>query len=206
MLDKPLEIVNRDKDWEILSRFLTPRPADMGPGASIAAVTGRRRAGKTYLLEQFSGQSGGLYYEARQEDDLLQAQRRLREAIAQYEPARAAEIEAMPIGEPDTWDRLLELAMNLTSARRTGGTVPPVIIDEFPYLLRDTPVFPSILHQLYDSHMLSPVPRPRGPGAGAAADAGGVRRVGRPADAHPGSGPLHRDRDLASAAGGSPGG
>ncbi|MEZ0075421.1 ATP-binding protein [Planotetraspora sp. GP83] len=155
MLQKPAEIVDRDKDWEVLSGFLRPRRPER-PGSSIAAVTGRRRAGKTYLLGRFSEQAGGLYYEARQEDSLLEAQERLRAEIAAYEPTRASEINAMPLGMADTWDRLLQTAMDVTYARRTGDMVPPVIIDEFPYLLRDTPVLQSILHQLYDTHMFRP--------------------------------------------------
>ncbi|MCT9935088.1 ATP-binding protein [Planotetraspora sp. A-T 1434] len=161
MLQKPAEIVDRDKDWEILSDFLRPRRPER-PGASIAAVTGRRRAGKTYLLGRFSEQAGGLYYEARQEDSLLEAQERLRAEIAAYEPARAAEINVMPLGQADTWDRLLEAAMDVTFARRTEDMVPPVIIDEFPYLLRDTPVLQSILHQLYDTRMFRPRESARG--------------------------------------------
>ncbi|GII57391.1 ATPase AAA [Planotetraspora thailandica] len=149
--------MGRDREWEILSDFLRPRPVDR-PGTAIAAVTGRRRAGKTYLLQEFVQQAGGLYYEARQEDGLLEAQGRLRAAIAEYEPGRAAEIGTMPLGQSDTWDRLLELAMDLTFARRTDDMVPPVVIDEFPYLLRETPVLQSILHQLYDSRMLRPTP------------------------------------------------
>lgn len=155
MLKKPVGIVDRDREWKVLSEFVRPRPPDM-PGTSIAAVTGRRRAGKTYLLQQFSEQVDGLYYEARQEDTLLEAQERLRKEIVKYEPTCAAEITAIRLGASDTWDRLLEKALDLTFARRSDSVVPPLIIDEFPYLLRDTPVLQSILHQLYDTHMFSP--------------------------------------------------
>jgi hypothetical protein len=155
VLKKPAEIVDRDKEWQVLSEFVRPSPPDMA-GTSIAAVTGRRRAGKTFLLRQFNRQVGGIYYEARQEDTLAEAQQRLRTEIASYEPSRAAEIGAIGLEAPDTWDRLLETAMDVTFARRSGDAVPPVIIDEFPYLLRDTPALPSILHQLYDTHMMPP--------------------------------------------------
>jgi hypothetical protein len=155
MLPKPHDIVDRDEDWEILSRFTGELPPGLH-GAAIAALTGRRRAGKSFLLEQFSSLNGGLYYEARQEESLEQAQTRFRDTIAAYDPARAPDVLSLPVCAPDSWDRLVEIAINRTFARKANGRIPPVIIDEFPYLLRDTPHFQSILHQLYDTQHYRP--------------------------------------------------
>lgn len=155
VLEKPGEIVGRGREWDILSRFLREHPTP-DRGAAIVAVTGRRRTGKSHLLSRFAELTGGLYYEASQEDTLTEAQERLRDLIAEYEPARASDVIAIGIGECDTWERLLELAMDLTFARGTADLIPPVIIDEFPYLLRDTPKFQSILHQLYDTRHFRP--------------------------------------------------
>ncbi len=155
MLPKPDDVVDRDQEWEVLSRFARER-ATGEPGASIAAVTGRRRTGKSFLLEEFSLLTRGLYYEARQEETLEQAQSRFRNVIAAYDPGRAADALSLSLCEPDSWDRLLEAAMNRTLARRADGQIPPVIIDEFPYLLRDTPQLQSILQQLYDTRHMRP--------------------------------------------------
>ncbi len=155
MLPKPHDIVDRDEDWEVLSRFMGELPPGLH-GAAIAALTGRRRAGKSFLLEQFSSLSGGLYFEARQEESLEQAQTRFRDVIAAYDPARAPDVLSLSLGERDSWDRLLEAAMDLTFARKADRRIPPVVIDEFPYLLRDTPHFQSILHQLYDTQHFRP--------------------------------------------------
>jgi hypothetical protein len=44
---KPIEAFDRDLEWSELTRFV----ADVQPGPTLGIVSGRRRQGKTYLLE-----------------------------------------------------------------------------------------------------------------------------------------------------------
>ncbi|MEV0968726.1 AAA family ATPase [Microtetraspora glauca] len=155
MLPKPDDIIDRDEEWQILNRFAKTSPSGR-PGSSVAAWTGRRRAGKSYLLRRFTKATNGFYFQADLEETLPRAQQRFRDELAVYDPSLAVDLSALPIAANDTWDRLLEFAMNATFRRREGRDVPPVVIDEFPYLLRDTPHLPSIAKAIYDSHMFPP--------------------------------------------------
>jgi hypothetical protein len=57
---KPPEIFDRDWEWSQLDRFVS----DDQPGATLGIVSGRRRQGKTFLLESTCEFTGGFYYAA----------------------------------------------------------------------------------------------------------------------------------------------
>lgn len=61
MLAKPPDIFDRDREWSALARFAT----DDQRGATLGVVSGRRRQGKTYLLEALTKQAGGFYFGAK---------------------------------------------------------------------------------------------------------------------------------------------
>lgn len=46
-MDKPAEMFDRDYEWSALTRFI----GDEQPGATLGVVSGRRRQGKTFLLD-----------------------------------------------------------------------------------------------------------------------------------------------------------
>jgi hypothetical protein len=54
---KPAEVFDRDYEWAALERFIS----DQQPGATLGVVSGRRRQGKTYLLEAACQTAGGFY-------------------------------------------------------------------------------------------------------------------------------------------------
>ena len=54
---KPAEVFGRDYEWAALERFIS----DQQPGATLGVVSGRRRQGKTYLLEAVCEAAGGFY-------------------------------------------------------------------------------------------------------------------------------------------------
>jgi uncharacterized protein len=47
-LQKPAEMFDRDYEWSALTRYI----GDEQPGATLGVVSGRRRQGKTFLLDQ----------------------------------------------------------------------------------------------------------------------------------------------------------
>jgi uncharacterized protein len=59
---KPARIFDRDIEWGQLARFA----ARAGQRVQFGVVTGRRRQGKTYLLEAAATETGGLYFGATQ--------------------------------------------------------------------------------------------------------------------------------------------
>ncbi|GIH23065.1 ATPase AAA [Acrocarpospora phusangensis] len=155
MLPKPADIIDREDEWNVLSMFVRDR-RHIDHGASLIALSGRRRTGKSHLLERFTALTEGIYFEAFLEEELVQSQERFRNVIIDYDPARRGEVSAIPLGEGGSWDRLLQVAMDATVARSSEGRIPPVVLDEFPYLLRDTPHLQSILKSIYDSRHFKP--------------------------------------------------
>ncbi len=47
LLAKPDDVVDRDREWGLLAEFLT----DPDPAMRLGIVSGRRRHGKSYLLQ-----------------------------------------------------------------------------------------------------------------------------------------------------------
>lgn len=125
-MHKPRDVFDRDREWSVLSDFAeapTPR-------ASLAVVTGRRRQGKSLLLQALS-ESRGLYFAATELTG--------REALRSLEVA----VERAAGGPPrrfDGWPEALDGLLTLTTDEPA-----PIVIDEFPYLVRAVPELPSLL-------------------------------------------------------------
>jgi uncharacterized protein len=62
---KPADIFDRDAEWDRLGRFAE----DERLGASLGVVSGRRRQGKSFLLEAVCEQAGGFYFSAQEATD-----------------------------------------------------------------------------------------------------------------------------------------
>ncbi|MDI1459934.1 ATP-binding protein [Catellatospora sp. KI3] len=130
MLDKPAELLARDREWRALADFAL-NPA---LGASLGLVYGRRRQGKTFMLELLSLAAGGFMFTASQ----LYGQENLRalsEAYRAYtgteDPVRFA-----------TWQEAIDALLRLGER---DGRPTLVVLDEFPYLLADEPALPSLI-------------------------------------------------------------
>ncbi|MGQ0464053.1 MAG: AAA family ATPase [Sporichthyaceae bacterium] len=141
MLPKPTDVFGRDHEWRALGDFVGAERA----GASLGLVYGRRRQGKTFLLEALVEAAGGFYWSALRQSD---AQNRERLA-ASYRTFTAA---PTPI-RFDTWEDALAGLLALGE----GAAEPvPVVVDELPYLLDAAPSIASVLQDLL---------RPRGAAA-----------------------------------------
>ena len=89
-------------------------------------VSGRRRQGKTFLLDALgAGRAGGFFFEATQATD-AESLRRIGEVlIGDYTAA------PVPLFRPADWHEVLDALLRL------GEDQPvTVVIDEFPYLVR----------------------------------------------------------------------
>ncbi|MFF2331080.1 MULTISPECIES: ATP-binding protein [unclassified Streptomyces] len=131
-LAKPPDMFDRDWEWSELTAFA----ADPGPEATLGVVSGRRRQGKSFLLDSLARAAGGFYfcaYEATEAESL----RRFGEELGQYTGA------AGPL-RFDRWEQCVDALLAL------GREKPvPVVIDEFPYLARATPSLPSVVQVAY---------------------------------------------------------
>lgn len=114
--------------------------------AAFLVLYGRRRAGKTTLLSEFIKEKNALYYLATEESE-QQNLRAFRELVADFTDSsllREATIER--------WEPLFEA---LTTSDRTNlsSNRLVIVIDEFQYLGKTNPAFPSILQKIWDSFL-----------------------------------------------------
>ena len=64
-LTRPVEMFDRDFEWSELVRFAT----FAAPRATLGIVSGRRRQGKTFLLDAMSRATGGFVFTATETTD-----------------------------------------------------------------------------------------------------------------------------------------
>ncbi|WP_406306797.1 hypothetical protein OHA61_37225 [Streptomyces sp. NBC_00885] len=122
---RPDGMFDRAAEWKALVAFACA--PQQGP--AVGVISGRRRQGKTYLLKALTSATGGFYFGA-QEVTEAESLRQLADQLALHTGASPA---LGPHGWVDAVDALLAL----------GEPGPlPVVIDEFPDLVRQSPALP----------------------------------------------------------------
>jgi hypothetical protein len=161
-VDKPENIVGRDRQWAAVERFLFDGAPDDGP-LRLGLVSGRRRTGKTQLLAAVCDAAGGLYAACVQDEGDRAARTRFATAIARHAGLTTDSgggPQAWGSGkDPESWERLLRAALDTAARTAPPGMPPLVVIDEFPYLMANAPQLPSLIQHLYDDAQNN-----RGPG------------------------------------------
>lgn len=130
-LVKPPELHDRVEEWGALAEFAV----DPSPGAVLGIVYGRRRQGKTLLLELLAEMTGGFAFTGLQQANA----QNLADLAALY-----AGFAGVPSASFENWTAAVEAL--LTVGDRLGRPVP-VILDEFPYLVEQAPELPSVLQR-----------------------------------------------------------
>lgn len=130
-IEKPVELFGRDDEWAALSSFVH-RP---GPGVAMAMVYGRRRQGKTMLLEGLCDSCEGFLWQAR-EQSAAQNLRSLEQAIGEFTGVTP---------RLDSWDAAVEAVCGLRRPQESNEQPLPVVLDEVGYLLDADPGFASRL-------------------------------------------------------------
>jgi len=128
---RPSDMFDREWEWSQLAGFVE----DQQPGATLGIMSGRRRQGKTFLLEGIAEATGGFYFVATDELPAAEALHQLGVAIAAH--------RALP-GALQFRDWEEAVAALLASS---GDHAAPVILDEFPYLARRSPELPSVIQK-----------------------------------------------------------
>lgn len=124
-----LPFLDRSEEERRLRRFLS------GPGGRLAVLYGRRRCGKSTLIQRVAGERV-LYFLADQRDAALQIEALATEAgrlLPEFGAARYASWDALLA----TLDARLDEPLNL-------------LLDEFPYLVGAAPELPSLLQRYLD--------------------------------------------------------
>jgi AAA+ ATPase superfamily predicted ATPase len=132
---KPDYIFDRAVEWQALAEFAT----DDRLGATLGMVSGRRRQGKTLLLESMCEELGGLYFTVPEDMPASEHLRRLAEALGSFTGGLPPRL--------DSWDQAIEALFDLG----TAGRPILVVLDEFPYMANSASGLPSIIQ-----HALSP--------------------------------------------------
>ena len=127
---KPQDMFDRDFEWGELIRFA----GNSAPRATLGIVSGRRRQGKTFLVDALTVEANGFMFtaaETTEADSLHQFGEALASYLDEPTPFRFA-------GWDEAITRLMRLAVNGPK---------PVVIDEFPFLAKATPALPSLLQR-----------------------------------------------------------
>jgi len=122
--------------------LLRLREARTRPGALLLVLYGRRRCGKSRLIQQVLDPQRDVYYLADERDASVQ-----RHALAREIGRKIPGFDRVLY--PD-WAALLEAWRD----RQEGRAV--LTVDEFPYLANTSPALPSILQKLLDQNAAMP--------------------------------------------------
>ena len=127
---KPARVFDRAREWQGLAAFA----ADLAPGATLGVVSGRRRQGKSFLLQALTQEVGGLYFAATEAIE-AESLRLFADALARH----AREVIDPPFRD---WNDAIRHLF-----RQYTGRPTLVVIDEFPFLSRVAPTLPSIIQR-----------------------------------------------------------
>ncbi len=133
MLAKPSRIFDRDFEWKQLTTF-AQRRVDR---PRLGVVSGRRRQGKTFLMDALAMETGGFYFGATQAS-ATESLRLFAEALARY-------TNALVPPRLSSWDEAITYLFSIDRPKSA-----PIVIDEFPYLTAVVPALPSILQREID--------------------------------------------------------
>jgi AAA+ ATPase superfamily predicted ATPase len=129
MTAKPERIFDRVREWAGLDAFA----GNPYQGAMLGVVSGRRRQGKSFLLEALASATGGLYFPAVEET----------EAVSLRSFTSALVRQGIAVSRPlQTWDDAIPLLFSAVT-----GAPRVVVIDEFPFLVKASPSLPSIIQR-----------------------------------------------------------
>jgi len=127
-------LFDRETEWTDLARFVA------GPVATprIGLIYGRRRQGKSFMLDELTDATGGFYHQALEEES-TPALDHFAAAIAAF-----AGLPGWAGGRFNDWGSAFRALAEQARGR-------PLVIDEFPYLLRKSPELPSVVQAAYDA-------------------------------------------------------
>jgi AAA+ ATPase superfamily predicted ATPase len=127
-------LIDRDRELAALETSAA------APGGQLVIVWGRRRAGKTYLLQAFLEQRRCIYYAATQQSAGVELA-----AFTDVARATMGEVGLPPGYVFPNWSIALDFIATTSGPQRLV-----VILDEFPYLAASTPGLESIVQRWWD--------------------------------------------------------
>ena len=132
-----IPFVNRKKELSTLSQEYTR------PEASFVVIYGRRRVGKTALINAFCKDKPAIFFLATEESE-QENRRALQHAVADF----AEELWLHDV-IMERWEPIFDVIAQQCNADRRLV----LVIDEFQYLGKANPAFPSILMRIWDQKL-----------------------------------------------------
>lgn len=127
------QFIDRDQEMETLQREYARE------GSALVILYGRRRVGKTTLISEFIKDKNALFFLASEEAE-AQNRNAFKEKVAEFVNSnllRNADIKS--------WDVLFRAIMDTPFERK-----PVIVLDEFQYLGKANPAFPSIFQRIWE--------------------------------------------------------
>ncbi len=125
--------VDREQEMETLQREYDR------DGSALVILYGRRRVGKTTLISEFIKDKNALFFLASEEAE-AQNRSAFKEKVAEFidsDLLRSADIKS--------WDVLFKSIMDTSLESK-----PVIVLDEFQYLGKANPAFPSIFQRIWE--------------------------------------------------------
>ena len=130
------KFIDREQEMETLQNEYERK------GSSLVILYGRRRAGKTTLISEFIRDKNALFFLASEESE-VQNRNAFKEKAADF-------IDSALLHEASisTWDAIFEAVM-----QHSFEAKPIIVIDEFQYIGRSNPAFPSVFQRIWEEQL-----------------------------------------------------
>lgn len=132
-----MRFVNRKNELEHLEKEYRKK------GSSFAVIYGRRRVGKTALIEEFIKDKEGVYYLAAQEEDKLQI-KEFKEAISKF-----IDDDFLSKNEFGDWKQIFSYLSRIWPKDKKIV----LAIDETTFIIKENSSFPSYLQKFWDQFL-----------------------------------------------------
>lgn len=131
------EFIDRDREWNTLQQQYD------SPHAAFVVIYGRRRVGKTRLITEFCREKRSIYFLATQENE--------EQNINAFRLTVAAELgnELLAQARLDRWEAVFDVIA--AAAEEEERLI--LVLDEFQYLGKANPAFPSVLMKIWDEKL-----------------------------------------------------
>jgi AAA+ ATPase superfamily predicted ATPase len=131
-----LQFVDREREMEAFQREFAR------DGASLVILYGRRRVGKTTLISKFIKDKKAMFFLASEESE---AQNR---AAFKDRAADFIDSDLLRDANVSSWDAIFEAILNTPFEAK-----PVIVIDEFQYIGRSSPAFPSVFLRIWEEQL-----------------------------------------------------
>lgn len=111
-------------------------------GSSLVIVYGRRRVGKTTLISEFIRDKNTLFFLASEESE-AQNRNAFKEKVADFTGN-----EILKDVQAANWDKLFKVLIE-----KKYDSKPIVVIDEFQYIGKTNPAFPSVFQRIWEEQL-----------------------------------------------------